>query len=217
MGTSTRNLSLALIAALSVHFLVLTQILVFQTPLAVNQKPIAVNLQAIDEEQEVEQPIQEPEPEPEPIEKVQEPLEPEPSQPTITSEDVIVASKPSIDSEPEVVVQASLQSNTFKRFLKSETDRYTSQNSDSVGEFDQTFKAPDPYGSPEELSPYNGNPVLKGNGVFAVEQKGKRTCYVEDFNLLDISASSAYVPKDCTPKKKFDLKLNQLNNGWSER
>jgi hypothetical protein len=80
-----------------------------------------------------------------------------------------------------------------------------------------TFEESIQYQSPEELSPSNPKSMLRGSTTFITESKEKRTCMVRNINLLDIASGPNFVAKDCTPEKKFDLKLNQPNNGWSKR
>jgi len=52
---------------------------------------------------------------------------------------------------------------------------------------------------------------------YVTEVNGKRTCYVRVANLLDAGGSDNWVGTACTPQKKFDVKLNQPNNGWADR
>ena len=217
MGASTRNISLAVTAAVVFHVLLLTQKLAVHEHSGLKQTPIKVTIY-----QEIIDP-----PKPEPVTERQPVVETklatqtddikqrvEPSPPSfILADELIIATKPRVNDEQRLDIQTSLHSSSFKNFLRSETDNFTVKNPSSIERFDQTFVEPLGYQSPEELSHLNGNPVPARSTTFSTEHKGKRTCYVKVMNLLDISASPSLVSKDCTPNKTFDLKLNKPNNG----
>ncbi len=213
MATSTRNFAFALIAALCLHGLLLAQNLAFRQIEQRQRSPLKVTM--------LKPQIDQPEPE------LKSPVSQQTGEarqlavnavvPPITFDQVIVT-KPSIDNDVStIVIQTSPQSTSFKRWLSSETETYTHQNPSSIADFDTTFEEPKRYQSPTELSPYNPKSTPRGSTTFVTEQKGKRTCMVKNINLLDISAGPSFVAKDCTPEKKFDLKLNRANNGWSQR
>ncbi len=207
MGSSKQNVGLALIAALFVHGLLLAQKLVFKEPPVSSSEPLRITIL----EEKDSEPSVEPQADNTPVE-VNKPV----AVPEIVDE-LIVATKPSTQAEPRIVVQTSPHSRLFKNWLQTETDNFTNQNPDAVDEFDQTFDEPLPYESPKELSSSNPKSYLKGSTTFKVEDNGRRTCLVKIIDLLDVSASPSYTSRDCTPEKKFDLKLNQPNNGWSDR
>ena len=225
MGASSRNLTLALTAAALLHVFILSRTLLAPEFPSLQKKTLTVTI--------FEEKLQQPEPEPEQAkeapaeEPIKDIVEPTPLLPSAEAEpnpeavpiadDLVVATKPAKESEAIVMIQISSQSTLFKRWLKSETDSFANQAPESVGKFDQTFEATPVYESPEELSPYRRNSVPRASTTFKTEYKGKRTCYVKDMNLLDISASPLLVTKDCTVEKKFDLQLNQPNNGWADR
>lgn len=212
-STSARNLGLALISALCLHAVLLAQKLVFKEVYAEKKQRLTVTMH----EQEVSQP------EPQKqllteqhtadlIEKVIKP-----TFSALKLDGLMVVAHPAINQQPRIAIQTSRRSNLFKNWLKSETDRFSSQNLNAVSSFDKTFEASLLNQSPKELSPYNPKAVPRGDTIFATELKGKRTCFVKDMNLLDITVGAMFISKGCTPKKKFDLKLNQSNNGWSNR
>ncbi len=209
MEASTRNLSLAAIAAALLHVLLLVQAKSVSKDRYFQEQPLTVSL--------FEERInREPEPEAQETEVSPDVVQPSPSPPQVDK--LIIATKPDKEAAPRVVIQTSQESALFKNWLKSETDTFSNQNPESVGEFDQTFTVPAPYQSPEELSIFSPNPTdVRNRGDFMTEDNGKRTCYVRTTDLLDISSSPAVVSKDCTPAKKFELKLNQPNNGWADR
>lgn len=209
MDASTRNLSLAAIAAALLHVLLLVQAMSVREDRYFQEQPLTVSLfeERINRESE---------PEAKETEVSPEVVQPSPSPPQVDK--LIIATKPDKEAAPRVVIQTSQKSTQFKNWLKSETDSFSSQNPDSIGVFDNTFAAPAPYKSPEELSVFSPNPTdVRNRGDFMTEDNGKRTCYVRTFDLLDISSSPEIVSKDCTPTKKFELKLNQPNNGWADR
>lgn len=215
MSTSVRNLSLAIAAAMFVHLLVLAQRLTVHAPLfSVEETPITVSIQTEDAS---EQPIDDVESESDTEQKqdaeeiVEQALSPK--EPKVKTVDLIIATKPSASLQEKIVIQALPHGNQFKRFLNSEGERYVSENPDSVSEFDKTFNAKSRYESPEELAPSHPESIPRGRTDFAQESNGRRTCLLKVLNLIDIHASSNYVSKPCTPKKKFELKLNQPNNG----
>ena len=162
--------------------------------------------------------------EPEPVEEPQPNREPQPikePQPTITkpthtpviASDILVDTRQSKNSQEKPNIQVSTQSESFKKWLALETDSFANKNSESVGKFNQSFKARSVYQSPKELSPFQGNPSFGGSTDYVTEYKGKRTCHLEIINLLDASGSPTFITKDCTPPKKFELNLKQPNNG----
>ena len=188
------------------------------------EPPLSVTLikeHAPDTAEETHQPpIEEPisSVEPEPVEEPQPNREP---QPTITkpphtpviASDILVDTRQSKNSQEKPNIQVSTQSESFKKWLALETDSFANKNSESVGKFNQSFKASPAYQSPEELSPFQGNPSFGGSTDYVTEYKGKRTCHLEIINLLDVSGSPTFITKDCTPPKKFELNLKQPNNG----
>lgn len=135
--------------------------------------------------------------------------------PSRVSTDIIVAKPSNQDSGK---LQLSLNSKEFRRFLKSETERNSSEAAESIANFNQTFETAPTQEYAEELSPYHADSIQKGgNNDFALARDGRVTCVVRTLNMLDVTASPNYVGKDCTPEKKFELKLNQPNNGWTNR
>lgn len=218
MGTSMRNLGLALIMALLLHVFILAQELALESTVAnyslAKEKPLTVKFLVEKAEVQALEPT---------IDNVKNqnqevlPSQVELNPPTVNADDLIVASKPSKTTEPPTVVQTSPQTTVFKNWLKSETNSFSNENPDSVGEFDQTFSAPLRYESPEELSPFHRDSVPRGSTTFDQEYKGKITCVAKIIDMLDISAQPSYTASDCSRKKKFDLKFNQPNNGWSDR
>jgi len=211
MGISTRNFGLALVAAALFHGLLLAQKLVFKNAPASSKVPLRVTI--FKEES--------PEPTPEPVveaqlrDTVSKSETPKSVPPKVDK--LIIATKPEKGAEPRIVVQTSVQSPLFKNWLKSETHNVIKQNPEAVAEFDQTFEELAPYQSPKELSASNPKSFPKGSTTFMVEDNGKRTCFAKIIDLLDPSAPPSFTSKDCTAKKKFDLKLNQPNNGWADR
>ncbi|MFT6406857.1 MAG: hypothetical protein ACJAQ6_000267 [Arenicella sp.] len=206
MGTSPRNLGLALTAALALHAFLLAQTVVIAAYTKADEKPLTVTLLAAPKKAKT--------PEPAPLESNTKEIAKPVLQPrkiiAIKPKQVIVATKP---SDPKILVHISPSRASFQRWLKSETGQFSQESPSSVAEFEQTFDAPSLYKSPTELSPYKGNPAVRGRTGFATEYKGRRTCYVKILNLTDISASPSFTSEDCTLEKKFDLKLNQPNNG----
>lgn len=213
MDTSTRHFGLALVAALCLHGLLLVQKLAFKEPSRLSQKPLSVTM--------LKQDLSEPRPkaklpkERETFEIIEKAVKPSPT--SIKADQVIVVSPSTNRAEPRVTIQTSTQSTSFKRWLNSETENFTGKNPDSINGFEKTFEPPTAYQSPEELSPYHRKSVPRGSTLFDTEYKGKTTCVAKNINLLDITAGPSFVFKDCTSRKKFDLKLNRPNNGWSDR
>jgi len=112
----------------------------------------------------------------------------------------------------------SPQSNFFKEWLQSETERYQASKPESLSSFRDSFDERSKVNKSEPaLSPYMGNPGAGGSTAFMTEHKGKRTCLVKIINMLDISSKPSFLGKDCTPKEQFVLNLNKPNNGWMER
>jgi hypothetical protein len=218
MGTSTRNISLAAIAAVLFHAFLLCQTTVLETKPVFSERSLRITISEQKEVREqaaaVKQIQIDPKPEPEdPAPPVNKPILDVPPTAPLLVDSLIIESKPVKDGKPKVVIQTSLQSANFKQWLRSETENHSNQNLEAVGEFNQSFDTPLPYKSPKALSVFNGNPVPRGGTTFSTENNGRRTCYVKMMNLLDISSGPTLVSKDCTPKSKFDLRLNKPNNG----
>jgi hypothetical protein len=213
MGASARNSSLAVTAAILFHALLLTQNLVSEEQQVLAERSLTVSLF----EEYVEPP------KPDRIIEDQAVTETEPAVPRPKVipppfEKFIVATKPGNEPEPRVEVQTSPHSTSFKNWLQSETEGFTAQNPNAVYDFDQTFEAPPPpVDNSEEFSANNRQNIPRGSGVFILENDGKITCGLKIDSLLSGVNSSSYVYKDCTPKAKFDLQLNQPNNGWADR
>ena len=213
MATPARNLVLALIAALCLHAALFVPMLVFKKITLIKQQSLRVTI--------LQQELRQPSP------KIELPIEQQnvdlvakttsPPRPIVSLEDVIAVSASTNSAEPRIRIQTSQQSRFFQNWLKSETTVFTNRQPDSVASFDKTFEVPSPNETPKGLSPYNPKAVPRGGTTFATELRGKRTCFVKDMNLLDITVDAMLVSKDCTPEKEFDLKLNQPNNGWSDR
>lgn len=204
MATSTRNFALALIAAVCLHGLLLVQKLSFKE-IAQNKE---TRLKVIMLTQDVNQPESD-------LgllaEKTEENVTQESAKASTaaTKLNQIIVVNRSIDSDSNTIsIQTSPQSNSFKRWLKSETDSFIRQNPDSIANFDTTFDESKPYQAPKELAPGNPKSIPRGSTTFVTQQKGKRTCMVKNLNLLDITAGPNFVAKDCTPEKKFTLNLN---------
>ncbi|MBL4670680.1 MAG: hypothetical protein JKX81_00360 [Arenicella sp.] len=199
---ATRNFSFALIAALCLHGLLLAQKLAFRE--AVQNKQSSLRVTMLKQETDQAEP-----------DVKQQAIKP--ASPSIKLDDVIAVKPSNSNDVARIAIQTSPQSTSFKRWLSSETETFIRQNPDSMANFDTTFEESIPHQSPKELSPYHPKSISRGNTTFATEHKGKRTCMVRNINLLDISAGPSFVAKDCTTEKKFDLKLNRPNNGWSQR
>jgi hypothetical protein len=213
MATSTRNFAFGLIAALCLHGLLLAQNLAFRPIEQRQENLLTVTM--------LKQQIDQPEPE---LKSAVSQQTGEVIQHAVNSVappitfDQVIATKPSTDNDVStIVIQTSLQSTSFKRWLSSETETYIHQNPSSITNFDTTFDVSKPYQSPTELSPYNPKSIPRGRTTFVTEHKGKRTCMVKNIDLLDISAGPSFVAKNCTVEKKFDLNLKRANNGWSQR
>lgn len=226
MGKSARNISLAVVSAVLFHVLLLTQKLVFREHAYQEEKPITVTIS----EQELSPP---PEPvieilpilEPQQVDVEPEPEVDEPEPNLLNADELIVATKVEKMPQPRAVIQTSEQSGSFRRWLNSETASFARQNPGSIGSFDQTFVAPAPNEESNEFTVYNRENIptrdSRGTGEFIIEKNGKRTCGLKVDSLLSSDSQgangSAYFYRDCTPKKKFDLKLGQPNNGWTQR
>jgi len=215
---------MAFIAACSVHLLVFTQLGLFggaltRTPViekelsvTLNQEPSILETEKEDLTAIEQQVIEPPKELKTPIPQAETIIE---ATPTRITTDLIVT-KPS--SQVSDKLQLSLDSKAFRRFLKSETERNSKEAGESIANFKQTFEAAPRQEYAEELSPYHADSIQKGgNNDFALAQDGRVTCAVRTLNMLDVTASSNYVYKDCTPEKKFELNLNQPNNGWTNR
>lgn len=211
MTTSTRHFAFALIAALCLHGLLLAQKLVFSEVALNKQSTLKVTM--LKQETDTLEPVPRSKLAPKTADVTQQTIKP--ASPSIKLDEVIVSSNST--DVTRITIQTSLQSTSFKQWLSSETEIHINQNPSSVADFDTTFEESIPYLSPEELSPYNPKSITRGSTTFVTEHKGKKTCMVKNINLLDISAGPSFVAKDCTPEKKFDLKLNRANNGWSQR
>lgn len=218
MGASTRNISLAVTAAVVFHVLLLTQKLIYQDRQLTEKKPLSVTLFEEKAKPPKAQPVNEAQPLTEPEAEKVEPTVIRPKAVLPPVDKFIIATKPGNEPEPKVVVQISQQSTFFKNWLKSETGSFTSKNPTSVDKFSQTFEAPPPkVDNSKEFTSHNRENIPRGSGVFILENKGKITCGLKIDSLLSGDNSSGYVYRDCTPKKKFDLKLNQPNNGGKAR
>ncbi len=215
---------IAFIAASLVHLWLFTQLELFSgihAPAIIVYKELTVSL--IPEQPNLEPEQQDPmQIDKNAIESIQKQKTPTPRAdskvdvtPTRITDDLIVAKASSQTTDK---LQLSLNSKEFRRFLKSETERNSKQAQESIANFNQSFEAPPLQDYAEELSPYHADSIQKGgNNDFALAQDGKVTCGVRTLNMLDVTASPNYVFKDCTPDEKFDLKLNQPNNGWTNR
>lgn len=156
---------------------------------------------------------------------------PEPVEKTLTSEEIkpaeidqvtppkpvpkdILVSKPNPEaSQPKkLVVQTSSQQ--FQKFIQQETQSFSVKNPEKVASFGQTFNEPVEQVNTIDNDDMSAKTQVRRVGVHATHNKdGSRTCYAQILNMLDISAEASYTSKDCTPKKEFDLKLGQPNNG----
>jgi len=140
---------------------------------------------------------------------------------TAIATDIIVTQQAESSDQDPAKLQLSINSKAFRRFLKSETDNYIQQNPESITKFGRGFEA-EPL--PEESNEFtldNRANIPRGSGMFILKKEGRETCGAKIDSILSAdsqgASGSSYVFKDCTPKKKFDLKLNQPNNGWSSR
>jgi len=204
----TRNICVAFVAALLFHFIVLVQKFVVHNEPKLDKEVISV---VISYDERVK-PQPQTKSEPQNIEAKQDIVPPPPLATVITTTD-----NQSDKREAQVKVNLSQSSAVFKRWLESETDNFTDKNSEAVSEFSQTFYQPKSYKSPEALSPNNGVQIPVRSIEYVTEVNGKRTCYVRVANLLDAGGSDNWLGTACTPQKKFDVKLNQPNNGWADR
>ena len=228
MGKTTENLSLALLAALILHGVLLAQNLVFESYVTRSEKPISVKLlvekptkekpekekseprkQAVPENAEPQQP------------EIEKPLPPAVKPPTQAADNLIVATKPSDELDQKITIQSSQRSRVFNNWLQSETKRFSDQNPQSIGRFDHTFNEPDIEKFPEELSHDNPKNLPGHSGQFMVEKGGERYCGAKvDFLLSgdDFGGTGSYVDSEpCPRKQKFDLNLKKPNNGWTNR
>ena len=204
MATSTRNFALALIAAVCLHGLLLVQKISFKEIAQNKETRLKVTMLTQAENQL----------KPDPsllVEKTKDNVMQEPvraNTPVTKLSQIIVANRPIDSDSNSISIHTSPQSNLFKQWLKSETDSFIRQNPDSIVSFDTTFDQPKPYQAPKELTPGNPKSIPRGSTTFVTRQKGKKTCMVKNYNLLDITVGPSFVAKDCTPEKKFILNLN---------
>jgi len=165
------------------------------------------------------------------IREVDEPPNPEATDPETTTADkqtvdeVLATNSPSSDPTPtsNSALQTSVTSLEFKGFIQRETESYRSANPQTVATFSESFKDA---AKEENVVPFNTQQAraqARRVGVFMSEDKdGNRRCGAYVAQLLSGGGSAegmpaTFVGKDCTPKKKFELKLNNPNNGWMNR
>jgi len=221
-----RSWVMAFFAASLVHLMLLTRAgFVNDSPIQVSarSKEITVSLvqKKIEKKVEEEQTATDRDPTVPPKEpQALTPASKAPIEPTSSNlpTDIIVAQPAEASDQTSTKLQLSINSKEFRRFIESETERNANEAGKSIADFNQTFETAPLEGYAEELSPYHSDSIPKGgNNDFAVAKDGRVRCFVRTLNLLDGTAGANFVSKDCTPKKKFDLKLNQPNNGWSNR
>lgn len=144
----------------------------------------------------------------------------EPAEPTVEKpqppQDILVVEQ-NKQPEPRTKIETSVSSTSFRAWLETETQTFTTTNPESVAKFDDTFSPEPIYISPRELSPYNPKSVPRGSTTFKTELNGKVTCKAKILDMLDVSAGPSFTAKDCTPPKKFELNLAKPNNGWMAR
>lgn len=218
MGTSTRNFCLALLAALFLHGVLLVQKLSVMDVALISEKPITITLLV----EKAEDILPEATPTVEYQQKDVNRRALKPEKPSGNIDELIVVTKPAEEPQSKIFIQTSPQSSVFKNWLKSETDSFIRGKPNAVATFSETFETPPPEAPSDEFTFHNPKNIPNaGTGEFILEKDGKRTCGLKIDSLLSADSQGAngstYVYADCTPKKKFDLKLNQLNNGWSNR
>jgi len=204
----SHTMLIALAAAVLVHVLVLTVKLTFKEP--PSTRSLALNIQLREEliekkEQIVEQ--EQPKQQPSPKEETVAPRPPIPN-------DIIVTEK-SVEDSPTPKLQLQINSDEFQRFLHRETRTHSDAKPQTIDRFSLTFEE-----SVEQKNILTNDSIkaraqIRSHGNFSTQDKdGKRTCYAQIFDLLDtIEGAPSYTTRDCTPEKKFDLKLNEPNNG----
>ena len=200
----------AFVFALLAHVAVLSLKLSSESPTFQNELTINIKLDSNPDKLE-ETPVDVVEETITPSQSVPTPPKTEP--PVVTVDDIIVAI-PTADtsSKPKLVLRTD--SVQFRRFVEQETQAYQSDNPGQAEKFRQTFE--EPVSTKEIISSDNvsAQAQLRATGVFADEDKnGNRRCYAVIENMLDISAAPSYTSQNCTPEKKFDLRLGKPNNG----
>ncbi len=228
MGTSVRNFSLAFAGALLCHGILLLQKRSAQESEQQLEKSLTVAF--LVEKRDDIQPEETPPPEQEPPvikeppkEEVLDSTQVDPRN-SLIDESVRITG-PTDELETNIQIQTTPQSLVFRNWLETETKNFARHNPEAVGHFDKTFYTPPPPIESDEFSVYNKENFptqdSRGTGEFILEKDGKRTCGLKIDSLLSSDSKGAngsdYVYADCTPNKEFDLKLNQPNNGWTNR
>lgn len=169
------------------------------------QKPAVSNKNA-SEPEPVEQPLT-------PAEEI-EPQEINQVTPTKPVPQDILVSKPDPAAAQPKKLVVKTSSQHFQKFIQQETQNFSVNNPDKVASFVQTFSDPVEQVNTIDNDDVRAKTQVRRVGVHATHNKdGSRTCFAQILDMLDISAEASYTSQDCTPKKEFDLKLGQPNNG----
>jgi len=203
---------LAFALALFAHFILLISKFTLGVPTKKLSSPITVQIQkpAVNNEKAPEQvPLEQIQlPEEIVLEEINQvtPIKPVP-------QDIIVIKPNSVVPQPKkLVVQTNSQQ--FQKFIQQDTQSFSVKNPDKITSFGQTFSDPAEQVSTIDNDDVRAKTQVRRVGVHATHNKdGSRTCYAQILDMLDISAEASYTSQDCTPKKEFDIKLGQPNNG----
>lgn len=134
--------------------------------------------------------------------------------PAPTIDNVIVAQPSDQKNEqPKVSLNLSTNSDQFKKFLRNETDSYTSANPESLESFEQTFTPSTTAVTEVSPSSKSSQRQMRRTGVgMSQDKNGKRTCFAQIPGLNSDFETPQLLSKDCTPPKKFNLDLDKPRN-----